>query len=254
MEPRPGWIRLDDGARRKLRYVWDDARVDADFEADDDEVLAAAVDMSVRARMALAVGLYEWVLWRFVGLHDHDEPAQLLEAAWCATVDPRYLAYFALEREDWIGPVDGALWCAMAHLREGLSHGHAYEGDLYDTLRFLHGLAIHVLPDPAPFQAWLEPVLEHLVDAFPAAEGDPLGDLFNERIGEQLGPLVGHDDLDPAGAPNPRRTQAFLRQVLDQAVADENPFLATPDDLADLGFDGEPYALPATATPPAASS
>jgi len=241
---RPGWVTLDDAARRRLRYLWDDARVDADFEADDTEVLSAAVDMSIRARMALAVGLYEWVVWRFEGLHAHAEPERVLQAAWCATVEPRYLACFELDRDAWLGPVDGALWCAMAHLREGLAKGHAYEGDLYDTLSFLHGLALHVLPDPAVFERWLDPVLDQLAAEHPVQAADPLADLFNERIGEQLGPLVGRDALDPGLPPSQRRTRAFLQQTLADAVACANPFLATPGDLADLGFAGRPYALP----------
>jgi len=242
---RPAWIALDDAARHKLRFLWDDARVDADFTADEGEVLEAALDMSIRARMALAIGLYEWVLWRFEGLHAHAEPAQVLQAAWCATVDPRYLRYFELDRDLWIGPVDGALWCAMAHLRQGLAHGHAYEGDLFDTLRFLHGLAVHVLPGQKAFRDWLEAVLGQLVDEHPPHAADPLADLFNQRIGEQLGPWVGRDELDPGLLPDPRRTRAFLRQTLAEAVAEANPFLATPADLADLGFDAQPYVLPA---------
>ncbi|PWY36408.1 hypothetical protein [Pseudomonas sp. RW409] len=247
--------------RRNLRFIWDDARVDADFTGNDDEVLEAAVDMSIRARMALAIGLYEWVVWRFDGLHAHAEPTQVLQAAWCATVDPRYLRYFELDRNEWIGPVDGALWCAMTHLRQGLAHGYAYEGDLFDTLRFLHDLAAHVLPLQEGFRNWLKPVLDRLVDNHPPHNPDPLADLFNQRIGEQLGPLVGRDELDPNLPPNPQRTRAFLQQTLAGAIAEANPFLATPADLADLGFDSEPYALPDATTlaaqwlrPPPASS
>jgi len=59
--------------------------------------------MSLRARMGLCVGLYEWIIWRFEGMHTRPEPMEILQATWCATIDPRYLRYFELTRPEWLG-------------------------------------------------------------------------------------------------------------------------------------------------------
>jgi hypothetical protein len=241
---RPDWIALDESSRHSLRFVWDDARVDADFRADDTALLDAAALLSIRARMALAVGLYEWLVWRFDGLHDRAEPRQVLQAAWCGTVDPRYLKYFELVRQDWTGPIDGALWCGMTHLSHGVNNGHAYEGDLYAALGFLYRLAVHVLPLRNTLDRWLEPVLARLAQQHPVQPIDPLADLFDQRIAEQLGPLVGRASLDPSLPLDVPRDRQFLAGCLADAAAHGNPFLSSPQDLIDLDFAGEYYALP----------
>jgi hypothetical protein len=243
MLQRPRWIDFGGADRQPLRYLWDDARVDEDFAGDAEAVLEAADSLSVRARMALAVGLYEWVLWRYEGLHTHEEPLQILQAAWCATVDPRYLLFFELTREDWPGPVAGPLWCAFTYLQHGLANGHADADALDEAIEFLVLLAVHVLPAPAPLQHWLQQVLQRLAREFPPLPEDPFSDLFEQRVGEQLGPLVGRDRLDPQASGDAGQDLHFLEQVLQQAQAADNPFMATPDDLEELGFEGVPYDL-----------
>lgn len=84
-------------------------------------MLDQAARLAIRGRMALAVALYEWLVWRFDGMQDRPDPIEVLEASWCATVDPRYLIYFELDRDDWVGPIDGPLWCGMTHLSHGLN-------------------------------------------------------------------------------------------------------------------------------------
>jgi hypothetical protein len=250
MLSQPHWVNFGSADRRQLRFRWDDARVDDDFTGDASVVLSAALKMSVRARMALAVALSEWVVWRFEGLHARDEPRQVLEAAWCATVDPRYLAFFDVPREEWVGPVEGPLWCAMAYLQHGLPKGYELEGDLYDAMELLYLLAVHVVPEPEALERWLGPTLQRLVATYPVSlsDDDGLQDLFDHHIGERLGTLLGRDTLDPTLPIDLARDRRFLTQVLTDASATENPFLATPDDLEDEEFQGEPYVLPGEST------
>jgi hypothetical protein len=243
---RPAWINFGNANRQQLRFVWDDARVHEDYTADASQVLHAALRMIVRARMVLAVGLYEWIVWRFDGLHNHPEPRQALEAAWCSTVDPRYLAFRPLVREDWVGPVDGPLWCGVTYLQHGLPKGYDLEGDLYDALALMYQLAVHVCPRPSELQRWLTPTLERLMTNFPVTlvPANDYEDLFGHRIGEHMGPLIGRDVLDPALPLAPNRDRQFLAQLLADTNAARNPFLATPADLDDLDFEGTPYVLP----------
>ena len=233
---------------RNPRYAWDDARVDEDFTVDVSPVLSAALKMSVRARMVLAVGLYEWVVWRFEGLYTRKEPRQILDVAWCGTVDPRYLNTYEFAREEWVGPIEGPIWCAMAYLNHGLPKGYGLEGDLYDALEYLYGLTYHVVPNRSGLEQWLRPTLDRLVARYPPTAKDPLDDLFDHRIGEHMGPLIGRDTLDPRAAVDVERDRRFLAQVLSVAREEETPFLATLEELEEEGFEGEPYVLPAPTT------
>jgi len=244
MLTRPTWVNFGSADRRQLGFLWDDARVVDDFTGDASAVLSAAMKMSPRARMVLAVALYEWVVWRFEGLHNHEEPQQILEAAWCATVDPRYLGFYYLEREEWVGPIEGPLWCAAAYLQHGLPKGYAFEGDLYDAMERLYLLANHVVPDPESLERWLQPTLRRLVGHYPPPQLDDYEDLFEHRIGEHLGTLIGRDTLDPSLAIDPVRDREFLSRVLAEASASKNPFLATREVLEERDFEGEPYVIP----------
>jgi hypothetical protein len=241
---RPPWVSFGGQDRRQIRFLWDDARVDDDFNGDASAVLSAALRIAPRARMVLAVAFYEWIVWRFDGLHTREEPKQILEAAWCATVDPRYLAFYDIERTEWVGPIEGPLWCAAAYLQHGLPKGYALEGDLYDAMELLYLLALHVAPDPIVLERWLQPTLERLVVDYPLQESDDYEDLFDHHIGEHLGPLMGRDVLDPSGPIDAMRDRQFLSQVLAEASTTENPFLTTTDDLEEQGFEGVPYELP----------
>jgi len=246
---RPSWIDFGDVDRRTLRFLWDDARVHQDFTGDASDVLDAAEDMSVRARLALLAGLYEWVLWRFDGLHQREEATQILEAAWCGTVDPRYLVFFELTREEWVGPVEGPLWCAFTFLEKGFRQAHAFHKDTFQAIEFNYLLAMHVLPSTEPFERWLDLTLNRFEETYPVPPEDPFEDLFEERIGAYLGEFVGRDALNPAIPVDVTRDRAFLTQILEQAHAVENPFLATEEDLEDLGFGDVPYVLPQVAEP-----
>ena len=245
MLTRPSWIALDDGARRHVRHVWDDTRALLDFSGDPTPVLEAATQMSLRARMVLCIGLYEWNLWRFEGLHGRAEPLQIAEVAWCAAIDPRYMKFFELTRDQWRGPVEGPLWCAATWLQPAMSQGHLFPKGLYDAIAFLTRSALHVLPDSAPFCRWLDATSSRLVESHPEHPVDPFEHLFNRNAPDMLGPLIGRDALDPALSYHPGQGVGFLSRNLFDARDEQNPFLATPADLADTGFTGTPYVVTA---------
>lgn len=240
---QPTWIRFDNEAKSSIRFLWDDTRAVLDFNGDPSQVLAASLRMSLRARLVLCTGLYEWIVWRFDGLHGREEPRQIAEAAWCATVDPRYMTFFELPRSAWLGPVEGPLWCASMWLQPAMSRGHLFPQDVYDALALLLRAAIHVLPCPDRFQAWLGCVLERLIHVSPVSLDNPFDDVFNRRISERLGPLIGPSLLDPAGDFDPRGDIRFLTQVLQCASEEHNPFLSSYEELEEAGFFGKPYVL-----------
>ena len=177
-------------------------------------------------------------------MHGRPEPVQILEAAWCATVDPRYLRFFELPRSQWLGPVEGPLWCAAAWLQPAMSQGYLFPKTVYDALSFLTRLALHVLPDTDRFSPWLQGILARLIGIYPDQPEDPFTDLFDRQVGPRLGPLIGRNTLDPALLPNPMVTRQFLAEALSDTRDMGNPFLADSGDLADVGFVGQPYVLP----------
>ncbi|GJH21752.1 hypothetical protein CBA19CS22_34440 [Caballeronia novacaledonica] len=244
MLTRPAWVSFNERERRRLRYVWDDTRALLDFKGDASWVVGASMKMSLRARMALCMGLYEWVLWRFDGMISRPEPLQIAQAGWCATVDPRYLLFYELTRNEWQGPVDGPMWCATAWLQPAMSEAHRFPRHVYDAISFLTRLALHVVPDVVPFERWLALTLERLARDWPPAPDDPFSDLFSREPQARLGPLIGRSALDPALPPDRQRMQQFLADLLSGIRVSGNPFFATPDDLGELGFVGTPYVLP----------
>lgn len=240
----PRWVRFDDPDR--LTFPWDDALGGAhDFGGDaaSTMVVRTALRIEPRARMALAVALTEWIVWRFDGLHGRAQPPAFLEAAWCATADPRYMRFFEVPRADWMGPVEGPLWFAITHLRHALSVGVDFPRDLFDGLSYLARLATYVQPTPAPLAAWLPPVLDRLETTFPLTPDDPLVDLFSRDPSSRMGPWVAREVFDPTRAPDHDAGRLFLQGVLDTARQERNPFLAAPDELLDARFTGTPYVL-----------
>jgi hypothetical protein len=241
----PPWVRFHDAGR--LHFRWDDAVLSARHLGSDTQanaVFRAAQRIEPRARLALAIALTEWIVWRFEGLHSRREPGAFLEAAWCATADPRYLRSFELLRAEWRGPVEGPLWCALTHLGHAMSRGVDFPRHLFDALVYLTGLAMHVQPSAGPLMAWLPLVLDRLVLVYPASPEDPLvADLFASDSAARLGPWVPREVFDLAIPFDGNTGRAFLEGVLATARWEDNPFLATPAELRAARFAGKPYEL-----------
>ncbi|OWQ84451.1 hypothetical protein CDN99_24490 [Roseateles aquatilis] len=244
MLSRPPWIRIPEADRRAIGFLWDDARglEQRDHAAPVSEALLQG--LSPRAALALAVAVHEWIVWRFEGLESRADPLLVLQAGWCATVDPRYLAYCELRRTAWVGPIAGPLWCAYTWLQRGLTQARQFSGDLHDSIRVLVRLARHVMPAGAGFDAWLEAIGPRLLAHSPPPVLDPADDLFDDELAERLGPLVGPSVLNPMAVPDPVGDRAFLEQQFADARAQANPLLATPKALVDAGFFGVPYVVP----------
>ncbi|SEL89069.1 hypothetical protein SAMN05216359_1224 [Roseateles sp. YR242] len=240
----PPWVRFHDAGR--LHFLWEDAvrsAKDLGSEAQAAPVLRTALKIEPRARMALAVALTEWIVWRFEGLHVRSAPGAFIEAAWCATADPRYLRFFELAPVEWRGPVEGPLWCAMTHLRHAISVGVDFPRYLNDALSYLTRLAFHVQPTSGPLMAWLPLVLDRLALVYPAPPEDPLPDLFSRDLSARMGPWVAREVFDLAIPVDGNTGRAFLEETLATARREENPFLVTPEELLAAGFSGTPYEL-----------
>ena len=92
-----------------ISYPWDDGQVRAILKYDTDSLLERIEPASLRAKTVLAIGIYEWIIWRYRLLHDDSIPFQIAEASWCAAIDKRYIQYVELVRSEYTGPIKGPL-------------------------------------------------------------------------------------------------------------------------------------------------
>jgi hypothetical protein len=191
----PATLRWSDDQRRHLRYLWDDARASNDFRDDGMWLLALAEPCSLSALMALCIGYYECVVWRFEGLHTRREPTDLIEAAWHEMRHPGSLALVELDRDEWQGPVLGPLWCAMTWLNPALVCGADDLGEVADGLQYLGRLAQHVAPDPSRVRSWLGDLTANMAAAYPRPRVDPFDRLFAEAASRPWGQPVDREAL-----------------------------------------------------------
>jgi hypothetical protein len=226
-----------------LRFKWDDWRVDDDFEYDSSHIVKKLSGVSLRARIAAGIGIYEWIIWRFRSVSEDPAPYQIAEAAWCGNVHRQYMKYDELDREEWVGPIRGPLWCAVTWLIPMVLSGDNDPEECESGLAFLPTLAVHVLPKPEAFEGWLDKRIERLVKFYSVAPEDPFEDLFSEQEEERRGPLAAPEVLDPAFDYKPEMVKALLAKYLQGVDYRGNPFLHSPEEMIREGFQGTPYVL-----------
>ncbi|MCI3953280.1 MAG: hypothetical protein K0R53_2779 [Burkholderiales bacterium] len=180
-----------------LHFIWDDTRASEDFRFDATGVVRRAGVATLRARIALGIGIYEWIAYRFRAHSKDPLPFRVAEASWCACIDPTSFDYFEIDRDAWVGPVRGPLWCATTWLLPMVFFSDDEPQEWESGIHYLTRLAMHVLPDPTPFMDWLDAVLDRLAHAYPAPPEDPFDDLFGEHRDQRRGPLIPREALDP---------------------------------------------------------
>ena len=64
---KPSYVDPEIGDR-DLSYVWDDTRTGEDFQRDGDWLIERLHGVYLSARIALGIGIYEWISWRYQAL------------------------------------------------------------------------------------------------------------------------------------------------------------------------------------------
>jgi len=239
----PNYIPHQVLAEQHLTFRWDDWKASEDFQHDASALLEATAGITPRGRIALTIGLYEWVIWRLRFASTDPAPFQIAEAAWCATVDRRYMAHYEFDRHAWIGPVRGPLWCAMTWLVPAVLLSDDSPEELESGLSYLTKLAHHVVDDQAALDAWTSVTLGRFRRLYPATPDGPFDDLFGERQEERRGPLLPREILDPSFSFEPDMTNQLIDEFLRTVDFNANPFLKSPELLVAEGFSGVPYRL-----------
>ena len=237
----PRYIANQDQPSSVLNYIWDDTRAYLDFRYDASGLVVKMMDTTIQSNIALCIGIYEWIIWRFHRLSDDPAPFQLAEAAWCGNIRADYVRYFSFSYKDHLGPVQCPLCLAMNHLVGVITDTEGI-GDCLWRLRFFASCAIHVLPETQPFEKWLQYVTDRLLLLYPEPEDDPYEDIFDDHEDERRGPLVARETLDPSFDYYPEQAPVLLDTFLRNVDHTNNSFLRSPEELMELGIE-HPYRV-----------
>ena len=228
----------------ELRYRWDDTRASEDFVRPvPPGLLERLAPVTLRAKLAVAIGMYEWIIFRFRGLIDDPLPFDLAEGAWCANVDRAYMEYLELTRRDWLGPVRGPIWCAATWLLPAIYFSDDEPEEWKSGVEYLSRLALHVVPEPVLFEQWLNVTLERLVSFYSLPPPDRFEAFFGEREEERRGPLVAREALDPAFGYRPEQAEPLVAAFLASVDYNTNRLLRSPAEMVKCDFTGTPYRL-----------
>jgi hypothetical protein len=232
--PLPRYIQAANVQNNLLRYTWDDWKLKEIYgDLSDEELYAELETLSYRASVALTIACAEWVIHRFDAVSNDPVPHEYIEAAWAATIDENYLSQWQPPDEDWMGPIRGPLSVALLIIREAIGTA-VHEHEQAIPILYIGNLAEHVLTYPDPFLTWRAEVLKRLTLLYPLNPEETLGD------------VVPREALDPAFAFQPESTELLIRDFMARLDYQANPFLVTPEEMLELGFDGTPYRFDLT--------
>ncbi|AKJ41634.1 hypothetical protein [Pragia fontium] len=236
-----------------IDYYWDDQNVDK-ILADDgyaDKIIEKLELVSLRGKIALSIGVYEWILGRFHHLISDPIPYQIAEVAWCANINKYYATYIEYDRGEYLGPINGVLWCGFSFLTpvlyvsENVSNPTSPDEyrDIYPydenqwkiSLVYLISIVIHILPDSNLFKSWLEGCVERLIKYYTIHEEGPFDNLFGHKDKQNwLGHYIAREVLNLNCNYDPKDAVFLLNKFLSQVEYKENPLLTPIDDLEKL--------------------
>ncbi|MCL1029175.1 hypothetical protein [Serratia silvae] len=248
----PDYINQQNLGHEPIDYVWDDSQVEENLDFHyGEQVTEKLATVSLRARLLLMNGIYEWILARLINYTEHKDIFEnIAQAAYCANINPYYLAGdFELDRDDFEGPVDGVLWCAGYAGLTGHYHiaynsylkndeNYTFESyspsDALDECSLLITLALHILPQDRRlfFKQWLEENINQLQKNYKLKEIDPFKFLFTEP--DELiwfGDYVSREILVLGSQYSNKELIDFCDRFLQQVDYHHNPLLVPPKEL-----------------------
>jgi hypothetical protein len=211
-------------------YKWDDANPHCAF-AKQPALRKKIETLHPRLALAFAAANSEWTVWCLKSRFDVGFLSDIIEAAWVATADPRYLLNpkpsKQLKWTDWSGKdrepvllVYGLLLASPCGLRK--------TGDPTEFVYHLSCLAHHLVPNQAAFKAWRQVILTRFEKL--NAEG---------AVNYPIPPCAADPECDFKKADAKKLFAEFLGTVSPK----KNKFLLTADEMLAAGFKGEPYKI-----------
>lgn len=251
-----------------IDYTWDDTKPEEILDYDYANTIFDKIEtISWRSKAILLTGIYEWIYSRLSYYHKNDIFYQMIDAAYTATINHFYLiSIYDLDsldnvRNNFIGPIEGVLWCAgyssllscfyindgSIDLESSASEDHGDSYTIYkidDDLIYNIALAQHILPlEIRPlFEGWLEGVINRLIKYYVMPKKDPLDNLFGYKDNKNwLGDYVSREVLDLDYPYNLQDAVKLCNQFLQQVDYRNNPLLVPPEQLT--GKIKQPYRL-----------
>jgi hypothetical protein len=204
------------------------------------------------AAINLAVGLEEWVVWRFDGQVERQLYQHHLDSVLAWAIDVRYRKP-GLEKEE-KEPVAAAAMYEVADLLRYATSELMVESPTARPSGEVHVafFARHVMPKESrkSFDAWTKWALGRLKELAPrpteAIEFDDFdGDesAYFDATRPYWGVALPLEALDPEFGYQPEMRQELLDRFLRSLNYEANPFLRSPEELKEAGFEGTPYRL-----------
>jgi hypothetical protein len=228
----PSYIEKANVHEMPVEYEWKDERPALHYGDENMRLRNRISDISYRGIILFCTGCAEWVVWRLSKASQDDEPFLAIEAAQAATVDIMYFnTDYKPDRENWRGPIRGALFASSYLLRETICDVSIFEpAARYDGV-CLSNLTEHVLLKHAPFRKWRKATLDRLAELFPYDKNNKLGSLVPKEL------------LDSNFEFSPESSTQLMRSFLSSLDYKRNPYLRSPEEMLKAGFKGTPYSL-----------
>lgn len=245
MEP-PSFIVQAGVIGAPARYKWNnDLSMEFD-DAENDRLLDAVDRCGYRAKMAVAVTLTEWIVWRFQGLTDISDSLLRIQASWAAVVDVAYtrgIDDFTLtpgadfhDTEKVRGPLEVAL-SILAETVSEFSSGSIY---LADPVMRQSLLAMHLMPDKKFFEGWLSQTLRATSAVFPRKEEyDEESEVYDPS--DEI--PVPRQFFEPGFVCSDAALKGAVSDFLRTLDPQQNPYLRNAQEMVAHGFKGIPYKV-----------
>ena len=224
-----------------IKFKWNgDIAMDLYDGVDNVRLFNAINASNVRARMAVACIVAEWIIWRLKGHVGIDDALARVEAAWAGVIHPAYAKDldYSMSDDD-TQPAEGALDLTLGILGEAWEE---YAGDAIWVATHamkLTYVARHVLPARKPFDEWLTEALRRLAESFPRrAEDDEDAEQYDHGTEQP----VPRDFFEPSFRATPSAVERAIAEFLQGLRPKNNPYLRPPAELKAEGFKGKPYS------------
>lgn len=245
----PEYIKANKINNPEINYSWNDSNIESGLNYDYANDIIDKIDkVSLRAKIVLSIGIYEWILGRFEGLYDNLEPEQLAEMAWSASINKEYTFYIEIDRVNYLGPINAPIWCGFNFLipalyvseNAGIDQSNAsdifgYDSDAWITaLLYLISITILVLPPNkvSVFTGWLDGIVDRLLHFYQITEEDPFANLFGHSDEKNwLGEYISREVLDLNYNYNPNEAIKLCDDYLQSVDYNNNPFLLSPEKI-----------------------
>jgi hypothetical protein len=225
-----------------IKYKWNSDIGLGFYDSEVENIkLYEAIDASnFKAKMAIAVAITEWIVWRFDGHTNLSDAHLRVEAAWASAIDPAYAKDLTLQmtKDDDTAPVEGPLELALCLLGE-IDALYA-NGNIFLASRIVYParLARHLMPTKKVYDDWLSATLRRTAQIFPRGpkydRKTPTYDASHEKP-------VPREFFDSALKYSQTASDAALNTFLQTLDPKQNPYLHTPQEMKAKGFKGTPY-------------